>query len=186
MNVPKVDLRNSGVSWGKATLFRRASWSVIWTFCRFMPKRRLGRKARIFLLKLFGARVGEKVWVFPSVQVTDPKNLEIKTRAVVGPSVEIYNYAEVFIGEHTVISQRCYLCTASHDYTKCNFPMYWKPIRIERDVWLAEGVMVMPGVTIGRGCVIGARSVVTKDMPPWMVCAGNPCKPLKRRNLSNT
>jgi len=55
------------------------------------------------------------------------------------------------------------------------------PITVEDNVWLAADVFVHPGVTIGEGAVIGARSVVVKDMPAWTVCAGHPCKPIKPR-----
>jgi putative colanic acid biosynthesis acetyltransferase WcaF len=50
-------------------------------------------------------------------------------------------------------------------------------------VWIAAEAFIHPGITIGEGCVIGARSVVTKDMPAWMVCSGHPCKPLKERTM---
>ncbi|RYF46866.1 MAG: putative colanic acid biosynthesis acetyltransferase, partial [Cytophagaceae bacterium] len=49
------------------------------------------------------------------------------------------------------------------------------------NAWVAAEVFIHPGVTIGNGCVIGARSVVVSDMPQWMVCTGHPCKPLKPR-----
>ena len=52
---------------------------------------------------------------------------------------------------------------------------YAYPITIEDDVWLGSGVHIMPGVTIGRGCVIGAGSIVTKDIPPYSLAVGNPC-----------
>jgi len=72
----------------------------------------------------------------------------------------------------------------THDYTKEGFPLITMPIVIGDYVWLAAESFIHPGITIGTGAVIGARSVVTKDMPEWMVCAGHPCKPLKERILS--
>jgi putative colanic acid biosynthesis acetyltransferase WcaF len=61
--------------------------------------------------------------------------------------------------------------------------LIWKPITIGSECWVAAEVFLGPGVDIGNGAVIGARSVVTKDMPEWMVCAGNPCKPIKIRSI---
>ncbi len=58
------------------------------------------------------------------------------------------------------------------------------PIYIGDHAWIAAEAFVHPGVIIGEGCVIGARSVVNKDMPAWMVCAGHPCKPIKERNCN--
>ena len=56
-----------------------------------------------------------------------------------------------------------------------------KPITIGKNAWVAADVFVGPGVTIGELCVVGARSVVVRDLPPRMVCAGHPCRPLHER-----
>jgi maltose O-acetyltransferase len=55
------------------------------------------------------------------------------------------------------------------------------PVTIGEEVWIAMGVMILPGVTIGDGVIIGAGSVVTKDLPPWTLAVGNPCKVIKQR-----
>jgi putative colanic acid biosynthesis acetyltransferase WcaF len=80
-----------------------------------------------------------------------------------------------------VISQRSYVCTSTHSYTHPHFPLVSALIAIHSQAWVAAEVFLSPGVTIGEGAVIGACSVVTKPMPPWMVCAGNPCHPIKAR-----
>ncbi len=56
-----------------------------------------------------------------------------------------------------------------------------KPVVIEDDVWIGSRVTILPGVTIGRGSVVGAAAVVTKDVPPYSVVAGNPAKVVKTR-----
>ncbi|GAB4016667.1 hypothetical protein GCM10028808_45850 [Spirosoma migulaei] len=91
---------------------------------------------------------------------------------------------KIKIGRRTVISQGTHLCGGTHDYTKPGFPLVAKPIIIGDHVWVAAESFIHPGVTIGNGCVIGARSVVTKDMPGWKVCSGYPCKPIKDRILA--
>ena len=179
-----INLKGSNVQWPIELLFRRAAWTLIRPIFRISPAK-YGRILRCMLLSAFGAKLASKVWIYPSVGIVDPKNLNVAFRSVIGPHVEIYNYAPVSIGSQTVISQRCFLCTASHDYSRSDFKMYWLPITIGSEVWIAEGVMIMPGVIIGDGCVIGARSVVTKDMPAWHVCVGNPCKPIKQRRIDN-
>jgi putative colanic acid biosynthesis acetyltransferase WcaF len=105
--------------------------------------------------------------------------------AVIGGGAEIYNLSPVGIGANSIVSQRAYLCTATHDYTRADFPLYSMPITIEASVWIAAGVFVAPGTRIGEGAVIGAYSVVTKDVPPWTVSAGNPCRPIKPRSLQD-
>lgn len=87
----------------------------------------------------------------------------------------------VSLGKKVVVSQGTYLSTGSHDYGSRNFQLVTQPIRVGDGAWLCAEAFVLPGVTIGEGAVIGARSVVTKDMPEWTVCAGNPCRPLKKR-----
>jgi putative colanic acid biosynthesis acetyltransferase WcaF len=80
-----------------------------------------------------------------------------------------------------VISQGTHLCTGTHDYNKPEFPLVTAPISVGNEAWLAAECFVLPGVEIGEGAVIGARSVVTTNIPSWMVCAGHPCKPIKPR-----
>jgi putative colanic acid biosynthesis acetyltransferase WcaF len=106
--------------------------------------------------------------------------------SVIGHSVEIYNLAPVRIGSNSVVSQRAYLCTATHDHTKRDFPLCSRPITIGASAWVAAAAFVGPGINVGEGAVVGACSVVTKDVPPWTVCAGNPCRVVKARRLDDS
>jgi putative colanic acid biosynthesis acetyltransferase WcaF len=105
--------------------------------------------------------------------------------SAVGDSAEIYNLARVHIGANSVVSQRSYICTATHDYTKPSFPIYSVPITIGSSAWIAAGVFVAPGISVGDGAVVGAFSVVTRDVPPWTVAVGNPCRVIKSRRLED-
>lgn len=96
--------------------------------------------------------------------------------------VNCYNIEKVSIGYRAVISQGAHLCTGSHDYNHPRFKLIAKPITIQSNVWVAAECFVGPGVTIGREAVIGARAVVTKDIPQGMVCVGNPCRPIEKRH----
>jgi putative colanic acid biosynthesis acetyltransferase WcaF len=136
---------------------------------------------RIFLLRLFGAKIGPDCQIDCGVKIWIPWNLTMGRRSAIGFNAEIYNFAPVEIGDHVVLSQRSYVCTSTHSYTHPHFPLVSAPIAIHSQAWVAAGVFLAPGVTIGEGAVIGACSVVTKFMPPWMVCAGNPCRPIKPR-----
>jgi len=136
---------------------------------------------RIFLLRLFGAKIGPACQIDGGVKIWIPWNLKMGARSTIGFNSEIYNFAPVEIGDHVVISQRSYLCTSTHNHAHPHFPLVSAPITIDSQAWVAAGVFIAPGITIGEGAVIGACSVVTRSMPPWMICAGNPCRPLKAR-----
>jgi putative colanic acid biosynthesis acetyltransferase WcaF len=102
--------------------------------------------------------------------------------STLGRRVIVYSMAEVSLGLRSVVSQGVYLCTGSHDYESANFQLFAQPICIGSDAWICAESFLGPGIKIGEGAVIGARAVVTRDQPPWTVCAGNPCRPLKPRN----
>ncbi|MBV1916343.1 MAG: putative colanic acid biosynthesis acetyltransferase [Pseudomonadales bacterium] len=136
---------------------------------------------RNWLLRLFGATIGKHVIIRPTVRITYPWKLTIGDYSWVGDHAELYTLGPVTIGKHAVISQNSYLCTGSHDYKSESFDIYAEPIVIEDEAWVAADVYVAPGVTIGRGAVIGARSSVYTDMPSGMVCIGSPAKPVKPR-----
>lgn len=136
---------------------------------------------RNFLLRAFGAKIGKGVIIRPSVRVTYPWKLTIGDYAWIGDNVELYTLGEIVIGNNAVVSQRSYICTASHDHTKATFDIYALKTIIEDEAWVATDVYVAPGVTIGRGAVIGARSSVFSDMPAGMICVGSPAKPIKPR-----
>lgn len=176
----RVDLSKSVTHWDRRIKVKRVLWE--W-FLKplFLALPRPFSNVRIAILRLMGAQIGDRCLIDPGVNVLMPWNLHLASSVAIGRQVEIYNYAPVEIGTMTVISQYTYLCTGTHDYTHPHMPLTWKPIRIGSECWLAAGVFVAPGVTVGDGAVVGARSVVTKNVPPWMVCAGNPCRPLKPR-----
>ncbi len=127
--------------------------------------------------------MGEGTHVYPGVIIWAPWNLEIADQAGIGNGAILYSQGKITIGRKAVISQGAHLCAGTHDFTKAGFPLVTKPIVIGDQVWIAAEAFVHPGVTIGEGCVVGARSVVTSDLPAWKVCSGFPAKVLKDRVL---
>ena len=136
---------------------------------------------RRFLLRCFGAKIGRKVLVRPSVRVTYPWRVEIGDYAWIGDHAELYSLAVIRIGANAVISQRSYLCTGAHNYRRPDFPMHTMPIEIADEAWVATDVFIAPGVTIGRGAVVGARSSVFSDVAPYNVVMGTPARVTGRR-----
>lgn len=142
---------------------------------------------RARLLRAFGATIGEGQGqgpgMKPGVKITFPWKLTIGDYCWIGEEVWILNLAPVTIGNHVCISQRAFLCTGSHDWSDPHFGLITKPIVIEDGVWICANVFIGPGVTIGENAVATAGSVVTHDLPPNMICSGNPCVPVKPREL---
>lgn len=136
---------------------------------------------RVALLRLFGATIGRGVVIRPTARITYPWNVRIADYSWIGDDVVLYSLDQITIGAHCVISQHCYLCTGSHDITDPTFRLQTAPIVIGNGVWVATDCFIAPGVTIGANAVIGAKSNVTKDMPAFQVCWGNPCHPHRAR-----
>jgi len=164
---------------GRNTLVVQLWWFVQASLFACSPQFLYGW--RRFLLRIFGAKIGDNVIIRPSVKITYPWKLAIGDNAWVGDNVELYTLGEIKIGNNAVVSQRSYLCTGSHDYRKKTFDIYAQPIVIEDEAWVATDVYIAPGVTIGKGAVIGARSSVYKNMPCDMICIGSPAKPIRGR-----
>jgi len=158
-------------------------WIVQATLFAMSPQFMFGW--RRWLLRVFGAKVGRGVLVRPSVRVTYPWKVAIGDHAWIGDDVVLYSLGEIEIGDNAVVSQRSYLCAASHDYQQLGFSIYAKKVTVEAEAWLATDVFVAPGVTVGRGAVVGARSSVFHDLPPMMVCVGCPAKPVKSRVIAS-
>lgn len=136
---------------------------------------------RRMLLRLFGASIGKGVKIRPSVTVTYPWKVTIKEHSWIGDKAVLYSLGEIKIGSSVVVSQKCYLCTGSHDYTSPDFTIHSSPIVIEDQAWLATDVFIGPGVKVGKGAVVGARSSVFKNIEGGLVYAGNPLAIIKKR-----
>lgn len=151
----------------------RALWNGVWlVFCRFSPRPFHGWRA--FWLRLFGAKLGKGVHVYPGVKIWAPWNLEIGEESGVGDGATLYNMARIRIGRRVVISQGAHLCTGTHDYRDPSFPLIAKPICVDDHAWIAAEAFVHPGVHIGAHAVVGARAVVHKSVGESTVVFGNP------------
>ena len=118
-----------------------------------------------------------------TVRVTYPWHVSIGDYAWIGDDAVLYSLGRIDVSEHSVISQRTYLCAGDHDMNDPAFAINAAPIRVGRACWLAADVFVAPGVTINDGAVVGARSTVLNDLPMNMFCAGTPCRAIRKRHL---
>ena len=168
---------------GRPAWFVQLWWLVQGSLLAWSPQFLYGW--RRYLLRLFGAQIGTDVLIRPTVRVTYPWKISIGDYSWIGDDVVLYSLGEIEIGKNTVISQKSYLCTGSHDYNSTTFDIYAKPISIGDGVWIASDVFVAPGVQIKDECVIGIRSTVLHDLPTGKICYGSPAKPIKERIMKS-
>ncbi len=176
----------TGPSFGLSTRLLRILWIFCWLLlCRWTPPPL--HRWRALVLRAFGAKLGKQTHIYASAQIWAPWNLTVDDQVGIGPKTMIYSQGKISIGARAVISQGSHLCAGTHDYNDPGFRLITKPIVIGADCWIAAEAFIHPGVTLGEGCVVGARSVVTSDLPEWSICSGFPAKVLRERNqqLSN-
>lgn len=172
----------SAANYTSGELFRRLIWGIGKLAFRFSPRPCFGW--RRFVLRCFGAKVGREVHLYPSTRIYFPWNLTIGDWSAIGEEAFIYNLGPITIGEKATISHRAHLCAGTHDYRQSDLPLLKPPIEIGDQAWICADAFVGPGVTVGQGAVVGARAVVTKNVEPWTVVAGNPARMIKRRELA--
>lgn len=135
--------------------------------------------------------LGKNVRLDYNVLLIQPENITLKDNIFIGRDTIFHAYDSISIGNHTVIAAGCKLISANHRYEDLNIPINFqghdcKPILIDDDVWLGYGVIILPGVHLGKGCVVAAGSVVTKSFAPFSVLAGVPAKLIKLRQNNET
>jgi len=162
---------------------KRFLWNLVWQFFIRPLPRNTGRIWVLFLLRLFGAKVHRTANVYSSVKIYAPWNLVMQEHSCLAPEVDCYNVAKVTIGAYSIVSQKTYLCTASHDISKRSFSLIIKPITLKEQSWIGASSFIGMGVTVGQGAVVGATSSVYKDVEGWTVVGGNPVKFLKFRKI---
>lgn len=140
---------------------------------------------KCWILRVFGARIGERVTIKPKVNIKYPWYLRVGNQTWIGEKVWIDNLTMVTLGTNVCLSQESYLLTGNHDYTKSSFDLIVKPVIIENGAWIGAKAIVCPGVKVGSHAVLAVNSVATKDMDPYSIYQGNPAVFIKTRNISH-
>lgn len=139
---------------------------------------------RVRVLRIFGAKIGHGVVIKPGVNVKYPWLLRIGNYTWIGEDVWIDNLGMVEIGSNCCISQGAMLLCGNHNYKLPTFDLIVKPIRIEDGAWIGAKSIVCPGVTVGSHAVSAVGSIVTSDLPAYIISAGNPATPKRPRTLT--
>ncbi|NEX20804.1 putative colanic acid biosynthesis acetyltransferase [Thiorhodococcus mannitoliphagus] len=163
----------------------RTVWGVVW-WLLYRPSPSILHGWRRILLRVFGARIGRGAHPYPSAKIWAPWNLVMGDFSCLSHHVDCYCVDRISLGRNSTVSQYSFLCTASHDYTKETMPLMTAPITVGADAWITADVFVGPGVTIGDGVVVTARSSVFDDLPSWTVVRGNPAVFVKVRRFERS
>lgn len=160
---------------------RRLLWIVSWALlCRWTP--RPLHAWRVFILRIFGAKIGRGNAIYPNVIIWAPWLLQTEDVVRIGPGAEIYNPGGVYFSHHVTISQSAYICGATHDYNSQDFTYITKELRLDPYVWICARATLLPGAYCEEGSILGAGSLTSKRLKAWTVYAGNPAKAVRIRN----
>lgn len=177
-----ISKNREAVKYSKKVLLLRILWGWFGKpMFRFSPRIAFGWRRMI--LRLFGAVVAPHVNIYPSAVIYFPWNLEIGEWSSIGENALVYNLGKVIIGKAVTISQRSHLCGGTHDYTDPSMPLVKSSIQIGDQAWVCADAFIGPGVKVGLGSIVAARAVVMKDVPAWIVVAGNPSRFINNRNI---
>ena len=166
-----------------ATYLRLGLFQTIWGLVKYLPTP-VGDVARFLVLKVFMKRIGT-TWLRSGVTIWWPERISIG-KSCINEDIVINGFGGVTIGDHVLVAHRCTFFSDDHQFEDPERLILDQgrrpaPIRVEDDVYFGANVVVLAGVTIGRGAVIGAGSVVTHDIPPLAVAVGSPARVVRQR-----
>jgi len=159
------------------------------------------RRIRVYIFKKFDSYLyearkysfiekikycGKDCELFFPFHVSEPHKLEIGDNVSIGMYVYMWSEGGIKIGNRVMIGSHVQISSATHEYNKeiMRNTHVTKPVLIEDDVWIGTHAVILPGVTIGHGAVVGANSVVTKNIEPMSVVMGSPARLYKYRSIS--
>jgi putative colanic acid biosynthesis acetyltransferase WcaF len=188
--MPMTDDQNSTLdpsllpSYSVSNRAARQLWGVVYVLL-YRTSLRPMHAWRACLLRLFGAKLGEKCHFYPGGRVWAPWNLVCEDRVSLGDDAEIYNPSPMYFGSHAIVSQGAYICGATHTYNDPAFPLVSYEMRFGAYSWICARAIVAPGVNAGEGSILGLGSIATRDLEPYGIYAGAPARKVKERLRSS-
>lgn len=166
----------------RSEYLKKALWEIVQRVL-VRPSYRRADNWRRFWLRRFGAVIPDTSVVKNGVRITHPWLFRMGEWSCVAENAHIYNLGPVAIGDHSVVSQNAHLCAGTHDYCVPSLPLIRAEIRVGSGVWICADAFIGPGVTIGDNSIVGARGVVTRDVPVGVIVAGNPARVIRDRPM---
>lgn len=138
---------------------------------------------RASMLKDMFAEIGENCYIEPPLHSNwGGRHVHFGDNVYANFNLTLVDDTHIYVGDGTMLAPNVIIATAGHPILpelRAHAYQYNAPVRIGKNCWLGAGVIVLPGVTIGDNTVVGAGSVVTKDLPSGVVAVGNPCRVLR-------
>lgn len=147
----------------------------------------LGNKCRAHYAHRYLKNFGKLSYISTNVRLLSPGRISIGQNVGIARDVNIDGRGGIEIGDFSIIGFESVLLTSTHNSSNKEIPiakqgMYSKPVKIGKDCWIGLRVTVLPGIEIGEGCIVGANSVVTKNIPSYCVVAGVPARIIRKRD----
>jgi putative colanic acid biosynthesis acetyltransferase WcaF len=159
--------------WPLSDRLRLLVWHFAWpVLCRWTPKP--FNRWRLLVLRIFGTIIDGTPFVHQSARIQIPWHLTIRRGASIGDRANLYSLGEIEIGTDAVIAQEAYLCTGTHAFDRQSMNLMVAPIVVGAEAFVAARAFIMPGARIGTRAIVGACSVVTRDVPDNAIVAGSP------------
>lgn len=157
-------------------------FKLVYALLKPLPPAQPVNRFRGWVAGLFMKKAGKNLRIYNNVSLSNPRNISIGDNVVINPGCFLVaSEAELVIGDDTLLAPRCFLETMNHRFDALDVPIRLQghtasPIYIGKDCWLAYGVVVLPGITIGEGVVVGAYGMVNKNLDPFTINVGNPIR----------
>lgn len=140
---------------------------------------------RIFVLRLYGARIGRNCAVHHGLQVRAPRKLQLGNDCFIAENVVLDARGGLTIGAHVSVNSNAQIWTAQHDWRSPSFAYVSAPVTIGDRAWISARATILPGLDIGEGGVVAAGAVVSKGVDAWTLVGGVPAKKLAARPIVN-
>jgi putative colanic acid biosynthesis acetyltransferase WcaF len=170
--------------WTLHERMRLLLWSIAWPLlCQWTPKP--FNAWRLLWLRVFGCNIEGTPFVHQRARIQIPWNVTLHHRSCVGDRANLYSLGEIELCRSCVVAQEAYLCTGTHDLSDPETPLLTSKITVGAEAFVGARAFVMPGIRIGAKAVVGACSVVTRDLPPRSISAGNPSRIIRAMKISD-
>jgi len=147
----------------------------------FLPSHHLRR----FFYRLFGIKIGSGSTIHMGARFYDPRNITIGEDTIIGEGAVLDGRDKLIIGNHVAIASEVMIYNSEHDINDPYFLAKNASVVIEDYVFIGPRVIILPGIKIGKGAIVAAGAVVTKDVPPFAIVGGVPAKIIGERKIKN-